>query len=71
MLYFAFERHDGRVVEVIPVVVRDGEHVDVGHVRRRVDVAARERLVYEENGRGVWREYGVDEDAPAVEAQKE
>lgn len=39
------KRHETRVIQMVPVIVREQENVDGRKIVRRVDVAARERLL--------------------------
>ena len=64
LLDFGLQRHDGRVVEMIPMVVRHEEDVEFGNIRRRIDVAPAKGAVDEKDGRSVCGKDGIDENAP-------
>ena len=68
---FGLKRHHRRIVEVVPVVMAQREHVDLGEVVRRVDVRARERAIDAPERRGIAAEDGIDEDTIATELHEE
>lgn len=51
--YLILERENGRIVEMVPVVVAHDQDIDSRDICRRVDIAARKGVVGEKDGGSV------------------
>src|SRR5690606_28379054 len=61
MFDFVLELHKGIVIQMIPLVMRDDENVNLGHVFSRIAVLAIESTDTETHGGGIFAEYRVNE----------
>ena len=70
LLHSAFQLDDRLVIQMIPMVVRDEEKVDLlGHVLRFVEVCPRKGTIDERNGRA-FVEHRVGEDGLPVQTKQ-
>lgn len=69
VLHLVFQSHDAGVIEMIPVVMRQDQHIHRGNISSRIDIAAVKGPVDEKGRRGVAAEHRVDENTAAAEMQ--
>ena len=70
VLHLRLQGHDRGIVQMIPVVMGNGQHIKLRHIIRSVDIAAGKSLIDEKQGGRIGRKHRVNKYLPASQLQE-